>query len=49
LELQSDLTFAQETETTAQVEFFDATTRFEQALGITLERWQQQVNPFFDN
>jgi len=49
LELQSDLTFAQETETTAQVEFLDATTRFEQALGITLERWQQQVNPFFDN
>jgi outer membrane protein len=46
LELQSDLTFAQETETTAQVEFFDATTRFEQALGITLERWQQQVNSF---
>jgi outer membrane protein len=48
LELQSDLTFARETETTAQVEFLDATTRFEQALGITLERWQQQVNPFFD-
>jgi outer membrane protein len=48
LELQSDLTFAREEETTAQVEFLDATTRFEQAVGITLERWQQQVNLFFD-
>jgi outer membrane protein len=48
LELQSDLTFAQETETTAQVEFLDAATRLEQTLGITLERWQQQVNPFFN-
>jgi outer membrane protein len=48
LELQSDLTFAREEETTAQVEFLDATTRFEQALGITLARWQQQVNLFFD-
>jgi outer membrane protein len=39
LELQSDLIFAQEEETTAQVEFLDATTKFEQALGLILKRF----------